>query len=116
MATAVLLVLLVAAFVGILYAWIMGRGQVRSVELPAWRRRVAMVGLIAVTLAGALFICFWTPLFRNDALLVRWVRIELLLTLLAIPCVLAAKGASRWWLLLSSVVLMIGSFFTAPTP
>ena len=116
MATAVLLVLIVAAFVGILYAWIVGRSNVRKLELPAWRRRSATVGLIVVTAQAALFIAFWTPLFRNDALLIRWVRIELLLSLLAIPCVLAAKGPSRWWLLLSSVILMIGSFFSAPTP
>jgi predicted membrane-bound mannosyltransferase len=116
MATTILLVLIVGAFVGVLYGWIVGRGQVRKLELPAWRRRSAAAGLIAVTAQAALFVAFWTPLFRNDALLTRWVRGELFLFIIAIPCVLAAKGPSRWWLLLSSIVLMIGSFFTAPTP
>lgn len=116
MATVILLVLTVGAFIGVLHGWIVGRGEVRKLELPAWRRRSAAVGLIAVTAQAALFVAFWTPLFRDDALLTRWVRGELLLFFIAIPCVLTAKGPSRWWLFLSSIVLMIGSFFTAPTP
>jgi len=116
MATAILLMLMVAAFVGILYVWIVGRGVVRKLELPTWRRRGATIGLIAVTTQAVMFISFWTPLFRSDTQLMWGARIELLVAVLAIPCVLTAKGASRWWLLLSSVVLMIGSFFTAPTP
>ena len=116
MATAILLVLIVAAFVGILYAWVVGRGEIRKLELPAWRQRGATVGLIVITAQAAIFIALWTPLFQKDALVAQWVRGELLLSFIAIPCVLAAKGPSRWWLLLSSVVLMIGSFFTAPTP
>jgi hypothetical protein len=116
MATAVLLVLIVGAFVGVLYGWVVGRGQVRKLELPAWRQRSAAVGLIAVTAQAALFVTLWTPLFRDDALLARGVRGERLLFLIAIPCVLTAKGLSRWWLFLSSIVLMVGSFFTALAP
>lgn len=113
MATAVLLVLIVAAFVGLLYAWTVWRNQVEKLQLSVWRRRCATVGLIAVTIQAAIFIAFWTPMFRDDALVVRWTKGELLVFIIAIPCVLAGKGPLRWWLLSSSIVLMIGSFFTA---
>ncbi len=116
MGTAVLLVMTAAGFTGILYAWAVWRGQLRKLEVSAWRMRCAMVGLIAVTLQAAIFIAFWTPLFRDDALVARWTRGELLLILIAIPGVLAGKGRLRWWLLSTSVVLMIGSFFISLSP
>lgn len=113
MTTAVLLVLIVAAFVGLLYAWTAWRKQIENEQLSVWRRRFATVGLIAVTIQAVIFIAFWTPVFRDDALLVRWAKGEVIVFLIAIPCVLAGKGPLRWWLLSSSTVLMIGSFFTA---
>lgn len=116
MTSVILFVLIVAALVGVLYGWIVGRAQIRKLEMAAWRRACAETGLIVVTAQAVLFIAFWTPLFRDDAILTRWVRGSLLLPVLAIPCVLTARGRSCWWLLLSSIVLVIGSFFAAPTP
>src|SRR5271167_1348342 len=112
MGTAVLLVLIVGAFIGVTYVWSALPGERDKPGLSAWRRKSAMVGLIAVTAQAAIFVTFWTPLFRTNALIVLWVRNELLLFLIAIPCVLAGAGPSRWWLALSSTALMIGSFLT----
>lgn len=116
MVSIALFILMFAALVGVLYGWTAGRGQIRELEMPAWRRTCAKAGLIAVTIQAVLFLAFWTPLFRDDAILTKWVRGSLLLPILAIPCVMTAKGRSRWWLLLSSIALVIGSFFAAPTP
>jgi hypothetical protein len=113
MATAVLLGMIVAAFVGLLYASTVWRKQLEKLQLSVWRRRYATVGLIAVTIQAAIFIAFWTPIFRDDVLVVQWTKGELLVFIVAIPCVLAGKGPLRWWLLSSSAVLMMGSFFTA---
>jgi hypothetical protein len=115
MATAILfVVLIVAALAVVPYAWIVGRRELRMLELPAWRRRWATVALIAATVQAGIFIALFTPLCENYDVSMACARVELILSLIAIPCALVAKGVSRWWVALSSVVLTMGSLASMP--
>jgi cation transport ATPase len=86
--------------------------------LPIWRRVAAFAGFVAVTMQGASFVAFWSfPQIGRDNVLFRdWARWVFAFFLVAIPCVLAGKGASRWWLLSSSVLLFIICFFIVLIP
>ncbi len=112
----VFFVLFFAAFMSIPYAWALWPGQLRKAELPMWRRRCVIAGLLAVTLQGATFIAFFTPLFRDDARVMRWTTREFFVFLIAVPCLLAGKGRLRWVLPSASVLLMIGSFAVSLSP
>ena len=100
-----------SAFGGLAYAWRKWRGEARKVELPAWRRTAANIGFLAVALQAVLFIAFWTRIGRDYLLFGQWARWVLPSFLVAVPCALAGKGASRWWLLSSSVLLFVLCFF-----
>ena len=107
-----MLAVIVAALVGIVYAWSKSYDDVRNAELRPWRRTSAMVGILAVTLQAVLFIAIWTPLGRHN-MWVSWLtRGEALLFLIALPCALTRKDRSRWWLLFSSTVLAVFYFLT----
>ena len=103
--------MILVAFGGLAYAWMKWRGEARKVELPAWRRTVANIGFLAVAVQAVLFIASWTRIGRDYVLFGQWARWVLPSFLVAVPCVLAGKGASRWWLLASSVLLFVICFF-----
>ncbi len=90
----------------------------RNMYLPVSRRVVSFAGVIAVAIQGASFAAFWCwpQISRDNVLLGEWARWSFASFVLAVPCVLAGKGASRWWLLSSSVLLFGISFFTALIP
>lgn len=90
----------------------------RKMELPMWRRVSALTGLIAVTLQGALFVGFWCwpQIGRDSVLFAAWARWGFASFLVAVPCVLAGKGASRWWLLTSSLLVFVISFCVSLIP
>jgi len=100
------------AFGGLGYAWIAIRRKAPAVELPVWRRTVFTIGFIAVGAQRILFISSWTRFGRGD-LFFQWIRWVLPLFLFALPCVLPGKGAPRWWLLMSTVLLFVVCFFIA---
>lgn len=66
-----MLAVIVAALVGVAYAWSKSYDEVRNAELRPWRRTIALVGILAVTLQAALFIATWTPLGHHNTL-VTW--------------------------------------------
>jgi cytochrome bd-type quinol oxidase subunit 2 len=107
-----MLAVIVAALVGIFYAWGKSYDEVRNVELQSWRRATALVGILAVTLQAVLFIAIWTPLGRHNALVTWLTWSEALFFLIAIPCALTRRDRSRWWLLFSSTVLVVFYFLT----
>lgn len=96
---------------GLAYAWWLWRVELGRDNLPPWRRVVASIGLLAVTSQALLFILSWTQIGRDYALFGQWARWVLTTFLIAVPCVFAGKGRSRWWLLSSSVLLFIICFF-----
>lgn len=74
---------------------------------------ILVLGLIAVALQAALFVAFWLwPSIGRDYMLfgswARWVHLSFVI---ALPCLFAGKGPSRWWLLGSSLLLFVISFF-----
>lgn len=99
----------VAAFGSLGYAW--WRWKPEHFELPLWRRVVAGVGLLAVSVQGLLFLLSWTQIGRDPVLLAHWARWVNPTFLVAVPCVLAGKGAFRWCLLSASVLLFVICFF-----
>jgi|SRR5580658_7674036 hypothetical protein len=107
-----MLAVLVVALVGIVYGWSKSYDEVRNADLRPWRRTLAMVGILAVTLQAALFIAIWTPLGRHNTLVAWLTRGEALFFLVALPCALTRKDRSRWWLLFSSTVLAVFYFLT----
>jgi hypothetical protein len=99
------------AFWGLAYTWWHRRGELEWETLPSWRRIVANIGLLAFTVQAVLFILSWTRIGRDYTLFGRWAGWVLPTFLVAVPCVLAGNGKSRWWLLSSSVLLFVICFF-----
>lgn len=95
---------------GLAYAWWHCDVVLGNKTLPFWRRIAASIGLLAVTMQALLFILSWTRI-GSGVLFGQWARWVLPTFLVAVPCVLAGKGAFRWWLLLSSVLLFVICFF-----
>ena len=112
MAGVLLLVMLVAAFVGLFYAWSEWPSELRKVRLIAWRRAAVSVGLFAVTIQAILFVASWTPISRHHALLQKIMNADFALVLLAVPCIFTWRGPGRWWLLASAVFLPVACFFS----
>jgi hypothetical protein len=102
--------MILVAFGGFAYAWIAWRSKARETRLSTWRRTVFYVGFLAVAKQACLLIASWTRFARGD-LFYQWCRWVLPSFLIALPCVLAGKGAARWWLLASSVLQFVISSF-----
>jgi hypothetical protein len=103
-------IMTLAAFWGLAYAWWNWRLRLAKEMLPFWRRTFAGIGLLAVTAQALLFILSWTRIGRDSLLFGRWANWLDPTFLVAVPCVLAGKGPTRWWLLSSSVLLFIMCF------
>ena len=99
------------AFGGLAYAWWRSKPMYFRQPLPLWRRLLASVGLLAVSIQALLFLLSWTQIGRDPVLLGYWARWVNPIFLIAAPCVLAGKGAVRWWLLCSSILLFVVCFF-----
>jgi hypothetical protein len=111
--TVLFIAMIVGAFGGLIYGWMQWWADARKAELPKWRQMTASIGFIAVAVQAALFIAFWAwpHIGRDYVLLGRWARWVLPTFLVALPFVLTGKGQSRLWLLSSSVLLFVISFF-----
>jgi len=85
----------------------------RKVQLPMWRSVILIVGLIGLTSQAALFVAFWLrqPIGRDPIMFGKWAFSVHLSFIVALPCLFAGKGAYRWWLLASSVVLFVICFY-----
>jgi hypothetical protein len=108
--------MILAAFWGLAYAWWHLRARLVKEPLPLWRRNLATIGLIAVSVQALLFILYWIRIGPSDALLGQWARWVDITFLVAAPCVLAEKGAARWCLLSSSILLFIVCFLISLSP
>jgi hypothetical protein len=107
--SAILLAMMVASFLGLFLGWA-SRGRV--VLLPSWRRVLAHIGLLAVTVQALLFIALWTPLVRYRIFLFQSVNVELALLLVAVPCIFWGRLQRRWWLIASAAFLAVVSWFS----
>ncbi len=89
------------------------RTEVEKVKLPRWRQVATVLGFLAVTTQAVVFAAFWIwpQIGRDYVSFGQWARWVLPPFLVAVPCALAGKGASRWWLLSSSVLLFVICFF-----
>jgi hypothetical protein len=103
----VLILLFLAAFVGLFYAWV----EFRPAQIPPWRRVILLVGLCAATLQLVLIVAMWR-LMRGTSLR-QYLNAEFVLMFLALPGVFAWKSRARWWLLTASIGFGISSFFLA---
>jgi hypothetical protein len=105
---------LLGAFAFALVKW---RGDIRNSDLPMWRKWTTNIGFVAVAIQGGLYLAVWIwPQLTRGSLLGRWAHWVLPTFAVAVPFVLAGKGASRWWLLSSSVMLFVICFFIVLTP
>jgi hypothetical protein len=89
--------------------------KIGSVELSVWRTVVFSLGFLAVALQIVLFALSSTHIATNYILFGRWARMVLPSYLVAAVCILAGKGAARWWLLTSSSILFIICFLIVLT-
>jgi hypothetical protein len=110
---ALLLVMLVGAFVCVFYAWSEWPSQLRRVRSPAWRRAAVSIGLFSVTVQAVLFVVLWTPISRYHTVLPKLMYVDFALVLLAVPCIFAWRGTARWCLLASALFLPLACFFSA---
>jgi len=108
--------MIVTALWGLTYAWWRLRTRLVKEPLSLWRRALATIGLVAVSAQALLFILYWTRIGPGDALLGQWSRWVDLTFFIAAPCALAEKGASRWWLLSSSILLFVICFLISLSP
>jgi hypothetical protein len=88
----------------------------KSVALPGWRRVIFSLGFLAVAGQVVLFALSWTRIGADYALFARWARFVYPSFVIAIVCILAGKGAARWWLLASSTLLFVICFFIMLSP
>lgn len=112
MAGALLLLLLVGAYVCVFYAWSEWPSQLRSLRLLLWRRTAVSIGLFLVTVQAILFVVLWSPISGHHSLLMKCMYVDFALMLLAVPCILAWRGTARWCLLASALFLPVACFLT----
>lgn len=104
--------MLVCPFLGLFYSWSQWQSVCQEVRSRNWRRAVGISGLVAVTLQAVLFIALWAPFNHHDEFVRRTMPFELLLALVAVLSIFICwKGKGRWWLLASSLLLCLDSFF-----
>jgi hypothetical protein len=82
-----------------------------EVRLPIWCHAAIPVGLVSVTLQVIAFVALWTPFSQHDAFLRLALPIELLLIAPTTLSIFIWKHQARWWLLASSILLCVDSFF-----
>jgi hypothetical protein len=111
-------ILLMGPSVVVFCGWSEWQSKIYKAEVPVWRRIIASVGVFSITAQTILFLTLFITIFHFKVLVphrffLSWcVFIELLLLLVAGPCMLAWQGRFRWWLLASSVYLPVISFFS----
>ena len=108
---AVLIAMTVASFLGLFLGWTSKRETVRAASLPPWRKVVANIGLFAVTAEALLFISLWTPLTKYCLFMYQSVNMEVVLLLIAVPCIFWGRLQRRWWLIASAAFLPVVSWF-----
>ena len=108
-----IVIVAIAAFVWALWAW---HKDKQLMNLAEWRKVAFQLGFIAVAGQLVLFAIFWTHIGTNYALFAAWARFVYPSFLVAVIFIVAGKGSSRLWLLLSSFLLFVLCFFTMLSP
>lgn len=109
---------LIGPSVVVFYGWIEWQRKIYKRAIPVWRRVLVSIGVASVTaqtiVSSTLFITIFhfKVLVQHRFFFLSWcLFIELLLLLIAAPCMFAWQGRLRWWLLASSIYLPVVSFF-----
>jgi hypothetical protein len=111
--------LLVGPSVIVFYGWSEWHSKIHQGELPGWRRTIGGVGILFITAQTILFLTLLVTIFSHKIavpyrfFLSGCVLGELVLLVVAAPCMFAWRGRFRWWLLASSFYLPVISFFSA---
>ena len=100
------LALVMAAIVGIFYVWSLPYNRVNNAGIQIGRPKTALVANLAVTFQPVMAILILTPLGRYKYSIASLTLCEVLLFLVALPCILMRRDRSRWWLLFSSIVFV----------
>jgi hypothetical protein len=102
---------LVGAFMSLFLGWTEWRANAETAQLATWRLVVRRITLLAVSAQFLFFAALWSPLARYPRLILSVPLIEAALFFLAAPCAILGSMQRRWWLLASSVIFPIVSFF-----
>jgi hypothetical protein len=103
-----------AALVAIGHGWFLWRNFVTDVTLPGWRRMASSLGLLGVSAQALVLALIYTGLDNRYPMWfdLWWFWTQLLLFLLAVPCILIGKSPSRWLLSGSSFFLIVFGFLS----
>ena len=105
-----MVVWMVMPAIGVFYAWSEWHAKIYRSSLPRSHRFATNLGLFFLTLQALLFLALWTPISRYDLFLKCALVTEFISPILALPCVLLWRSRARWWVLASSVCLLMDSF------
>lgn len=111
--------LLVGPSAVVFYGWSEWHSKIHQGELLGWRRTIGGVGILFITAQTILFLTLLVTIFSHKIavpsrfFLSGCVLGELVLLVVAAPCMFAWRGRFRWWLLASSFYLPVISFFSA---
>lgn len=111
--------LLAGPSVAVFYGWSEWHNKIDQVKLPSWRRILGGVGILLISAQAGLFLVLLITIFSHKIavpyrfFLSRCVIAELVLLVVAAPCIIAWRRRIRWWLLASSFYLSVISFFSA---
>ncbi|MGB8097440.1 MAG: hypothetical protein WCF17_09815 [Terracidiphilus sp.] len=101
-----LLPVILAAIVGLAYAWVVTFQEMRAAEAPGWRQTTALLSVGAVTMQ--VLLCGAMLLFlANNGRAIDWIMgVEVLVFFIALPCAILRKGFTRWGLIFSSIYFL----------
>jgi hypothetical protein len=101
--------------VGIPYAWSEWYGKVFRSIVTRSERVAAEIGIFAITLQALFYFGLWTRLARELGIVTIMLSAEFLLLLVALPCVFKWTSKARWWVLASSICLLMDASIVALT-
>jgi hypothetical protein len=110
--------ILIGPSVVLFCGWREWRSNILKSDLPAWGQITASIGILSISGQTILFIALLITIFHFKNLvphrffLSACVFAELVLLLIAGPCMFGWRGRFRWWLLASSIYLPVLSFFS----
>jgi hypothetical protein len=112
------IIIVIIALGGLTYSFLKWLRDDRKAVISKWRGVLFYFGFVAVGAQSALFLAFfiWHRISRDRQLIGVWANLTYPAFIVAIPLVLAGKGASRWWLLSSSIIVFVLCFFMSLVP
>ena len=110
--SAILIAMIIVAFMALFLGW--SSKPMTATGSAQYSRRlwVARFGVLAISAQALLFTALWTPLVHHQLLLRQYFEVEVLLFLVAVPCVVGGRIQHRGWLVAAATFLPIVSWFT----